>query len=762
MRYQIMRFIRLITLFCCLLLCGGFVRAQEPATAAWLVSKFDVTANLNAGARNVGLRAALSVRNVGRGNGATLTVRLAQKAEVKAVTVNDATASFRVSPEPRGNLLRATITLPVAAAPDSTVNVIIDYNLPVAKNEGAQMLSPLGNQFLPASAWFPAPNTIYAPRGMDVAPWRVTVNGLAAGETLLAPGKLTENRAETTLYGQPFFVTGNWDKTDAANASVYLFKGATADEKARAQELLTLANAARDFYAGFLGAAPDVPLRMAEVNSGGGFSGGGLLLLSPAAFRVAKLDANTGLQLAEAVAQLWTDGAAAVRGEGTGVIRNGLTRYLALQFIEKQFGKDAAEAEWQRGRAAHRRVAVNEAPLALTTPLDGTYYTSTALKGAMVWRLAERLLGRDVFLGLVREQLGKATGDFNGLTLAQLRDALNRRGGDSVRQTLDQQFGEATTLDLLVGLPQQKGAQWSVALRNTAPFAVTVPVVAVTDKGARLTVDAALPVRDFGEAVFATPDKVVRVEVDPAKFYPQLDYSNDVSPRSKTPDEAQAEVTGLYNRQLYPATEKAAREMLTLNPHLSEVRIYLGRALLAQNRDADAEKEFRTALDEKLPTAWTQAWAALGLGEAAARRGANPDAVKRYNEAVNADAEYASTLAARNARVKAEPNAPLEEAAKTFLAQMDTAIKAGRKQEIDALLVPGELADFVKGVVGSQPEIWQTRLLHTEMRGPERIVADVALDTKALGKEQYGTAVYTLARVGGVWKLARIELFEVR
>ena len=78
-----MKFTRLITLFCSLLVWGGLVRAQEPATAAWLVSNFDVTANLNAEARSVGLRAALSVRNVGRGNGATLTVRLAQKAEVK-------------------------------------------------------------------------------------------------------------------------------------------------------------------------------------------------------------------------------------------------------------------------------------------------------------------------------------------------------------------------------------------------------------------------------------------------------------------------------------------------------------------------------------------------------------------------------------------------------------------------------------------------------------------------------------------------------
>ncbi len=758
MTATMMNFFSLLLL---IILLNAPLRAQEPAQAAWLAARFDVAVNLNQ-SRLLNAQATLTVRNVGRGNGLSLTTRINPKAEIKGVTVGGATASFRLSPEPRGSLQRVTVTLPAQVAPGGVAEVVFDYNLPVAKNEGTATLSPLGSQFLPVSAWYPAPNTIYAPRGADVAPWRISVNGLGAGETLLAPGKLNANSAEIASFGQPFFVAGSWDKVEGTNASAYLFKGSDAAAQARAKELLELANAARSFYSVLLGNGGDAPIRLVEVNSGGGFSGGGALLLNPAAFQTAKLDAATALQVAEAVAQMWSDAPAALRGEGVGVMRNGFTRYLALLFLEKQFGKDAADAEWQRGRAAHRRVAVNEAPLALTTPLDGTYFTSTAYKGAMVWRLAERLLGRDVFLAQMREQLSKAAGDFNGLMLAQVRDALNKRGGDTVRAILDQQFNEPTSLDLLAGLPQAKGAQWVTALRNTAAYPLTVSVAALTDKGERLAVETNIPAKEFGEAVFNTVNKVVRVEVDPEKYYPQLDYANDAAPRVKLGEDAQLDIITLYNRQDYALAEKAARDALTLNPRFLEARIYLARALQAQNRDADAEKEYRAALDEKLPTAWAEAWAALGLGDASARRNQNAEAVKRYSEAVRADAEYAATLAARNARVKTDAGATIDESAKAFITQLDAAIKTGRKQELDPLILAGELVDFAKGLVGSQPEIWQTRVLRTEQRDANRIVADVYLDTKTLGKEQSGTAVYTLARVGGGWKLARVELFEVR
>jgi hypothetical protein len=76
--------------------------------------------------------------------------------------------------------------------------------------------------------------------------------------------------------------------------------------------------------------------------------------------------------------------------------------------------------------------------------------------------------------------------------------------------------------------------------------------------------------------------------------------------------------------------------------------------------------------------------------------------------------------------------------------------------------VPGELNRFVGGIAGSKPEVWQTRVLRTEQLEDNLLAADVFITSKVLGKEQSGTAVLLLARVGGAWKLTGIELFEVR
>ena len=78
------------------------------------------------------------------------------------------------------------------------------------------------------------------------------------------------------------------------------------------------------------------------------------------------------------------------------------------------------------------------------------------------------------------------------------------------------------------------------------------------------------------------------------------------------------------------------------------------------------------------------------------------------------------------------------------------------------MINPGELGRFVQGVVGTQPEAWQTRVLRTEQISADRVVADVSLNTKQLGVEHSGTAVFILTRVGGNVKLDAIELFEVR
>ena len=114
------------------------------------------------------------------------------------------------------------------------------------------------------------------------------------------------------------------------------------------------------------------------------------------------------------------------------------------------------------------------------------------------------------------------------------------------------------------------------------------------------------------------------------------------------------------------------------------------------------------------------------------------------------DAEYASTLAARAARLRAEAaagSAPApDEQVKAALARFDAAILGGKRAELDALIVPGELSNFSKGIVGTQPEVWQTRLLRTENVSGSRVAADVSLAVRTLGRDQSGTAVLVFAR----------------
>ncbi|MGB7925544.1 MAG: hypothetical protein WCF57_20060 [Pyrinomonadaceae bacterium] len=767
---KILRSFLALSLFVSLLYSSSPVAwAQETAGAAWLVTRFEMTASVLSAERALQARALLTVRNVGRGAGSSLTLRIDPQAEIKSASVGGATATFRASPEARTNLQRVTITLASSVAADASVNVALDYRLPVATNSGLESISPVGSQFLPGSFWYPAANTSFALRGADTAPFRLTVTD-AGGETVVSSGNASGATFEQPLNSQPFFLTGSWDiaegASDARGISAYLPKGATAEERKQAEALMAMAAAARSFYAGVIGEAPDARIRLVAVTRGSGFSESGTVLLDGAAFRRAKIDSATALLVAEAVARLWIGCATALRGEGVGVVRDGLSRYLATLFIEKQFGRDAAEAERMRQRAAYASVAKRDAALSQTTPLDDTYYTSVSNKGAMVWRLVERSLGRDAFLSAARAALQTGRSDQNGLTLAALRAALAERGGAALRTTLNQGLDQPTDMDLMVGLPQQRGGQWVAALRNLGSYDANIAVAAVTASGERLTAESTVPARNFGEAVFQTTARVVRVEIDPDKLYPQLDYANDIMPRARSTQDDLAEALSLFKRQDYAHAESIARELRVSSARMLEARILLGRTLLAQNKMDEAEKEFRAALDESLPTAATLAWSNIGLGEIALRKGQAAAAARHFNEAVRADAEYPSTLAARAGRIKAEAaasSAPApDDSAQKFIAQLDQTIKGGRKTEIDALIIPGELTAFSKGIVGSQPELWQTRVLRTEQLDANRLAADVSLNVKQLGTEQSGTAVLILARTGGAWKLADIQFFEVR
>jgi hypothetical protein len=754
-----------------LLLCASVlsVTAQTvTAPAIWQVSSFDLVVNVQQAERVLNVTATLSGLNVGGSPGRTFTVRLNSKAKISSVMANGAAATFRPGTDTRGDLQRAEVSLATAVNPGSTATVVFTYSLPIESNTGNAAISPMNTQFLPGAFWYPMPNTPYTVRGADTAPFRLSVNQPNVVSSGTEKPGTNSVSFDQPLHGQPFFLQGSWDRVegvgDGKGITVLVPKGGSAEERKQAEAMITFTSAARTFFGGVLGPAPDVPIRLVSVRRGAGFSDTGTVLFDADALRLPRLDAATALSVSEAIVRNWLGGQTPIHGEGSGAVREGLVRFVATLFLEKQFGREAVQSELLRERIAFAGVAQRDGPLARANQLDSTYFGSVPNRGAMVWRLISRRLGQDVFLGLLRTLMQTAKNDPNGLSLTAIRSAVIQRGGETLKPFVDQQFDQVVDTDLLVGLPQARNNEWVSALRNLGSFDATVTVAAITERGETLLAEATIPAKNFGEAVFKTQAKIVRVEVDPEKLYPQIDYGNDTVPRVRDLPAALGEAASLMGAQDYLKAESVAREMLSTAPRLQEARILLARALLGQNKLEEAEKLFRASLDEPLPFTATVAWANIGLGEISMKRNQPAEAAKRFSDAVFASRDYPSSLAARAARIRAEAAAnnapPVDEAVRTFATQLSQAIVSGKKADLDLRIVSGELVRFVNSSIGT--EAWETKVVRTENLSGDLIAADVTIRANKLGKEGTGTAVLILTRTPTGLKLSAIELFEVR
>jgi hypothetical protein len=732
------------------------VSAQDEAraAAAWQVKSYDISATLpqNAADRNLSVKALLSMQNVGNAPGARVTLRIGSGAEVAAVKVNDAAVTFTKGEERLGtsqrSIQRIIITMP-SVQPNATVSVAVEYGLKVEENSGLNAISALGSQFLPTSFWYPTPNNHFAPKGADFAPFKLSVTN--GGETVISSGTQTGTTFEQKANGQPFFLTGSWDTVESKGVTVFLPKGAGEAEKQRATELINLTVEAKTYIASLLGNVTELPVRIVAVRQGAGFADAGTLLLDYGAFRRPKLDNGTVMTIAESAAKVWLGNIRLVRGEGYGAIREGLSLFIATQFLEKQYGKDVADVERQRQRAAYAAVAKRDAPLNMVSPLDGSYYSSVANKGAMVWRVLTKQMSAEQFFGYAKTQ--------NPFTVLGLRTTFS-----NTYDIIDYWLQNPTDMNLMAGLPVVGGGEVKVALRNTGGFSAHVNVTATTDKGEKITTAVSIPEKGFADAVFKTTAKIVRTEVDSDKIYPQLDYSDDVAPREMDESDPIAIIKRAFDKQDFAAAEKTARMTLQNLPHFDEVRTWLGRALLAQNRGAEAEKEFKAAIDEKLPTAYSEAWANIGLAEISIRASQNLAAAGYFDQAIRADAEYGSNLAARRGRLRVEASSPIDDSVKAFFGQFDKTILGGRKAEVDTLIVPGEVARFSAGAMAGQPSQWQTKVLRVDKIDANRVLVETEISVKRIGSEltEAGTATFVLSKIAGAWKLSAVEVFEVR
>jgi tetratricopeptide (TPR) repeat protein len=732
-----------------------FAQDESRASKTWEVQKYNITATLPQSEtdRYLTVKAVLNLKNVSSGAASRLTLRISPSADVSSVKVNDAVSDFTKGEEKIGgnrNLQRILVRLPSIQA-GASFSVAVDYKLKVEENSGLNALSPVGSQFLPLSFWYPTPNSWFFARGADFAPVRLQISS-AKGETVIASGISNGNAFEQKLNGQPFFVSGSWDTVNANNVSVFVPKGAGAEEQKRANELASLASDAKNFTANLLGNAPDEPIKIVAVKRGAGFSGGGTIFVEESAFRRQKIDSQTAMTIAEAVAKLWIGNSVLVGGDGYGVIREGLPRYIATQFLEKQYGKDVADIERLRQRTSYAAIAQRDAPLNVVSPIDDYYYTAVANKGAMIWRLLAKKIGQDEFFTGVRSQIKDGN-----LNLTGLRSAFPLQ-----KDFLNHAFGEVTDTNLLIGLPQAIGAETKIALRNTGSSEATVNVTATTLNGEKLNAQTTIAAKSFGNVSFKTANKIVRAEVDTDKFYPQTDYSDDVAPRELDNNDAILFIKRAFDQQDFVKAERNARLVLQSVPRFDDAQTWLARALLAQGKTSDAEREFRAVLDEKLPTARSLGWANAGLGEIALKAGQNAQAAKFFEEAINIDAEYGATLAARQGRNKANVSTTVDESVKAFFIQFDKAAVSARKADLDALIMSGEIPKFSGGIAG-QAEQWQTKVLFTDKIAANTLWAEVSLNIKLLNKNaESGTAVFRLTKVGNVWKLSRVDVFEVR
>ncbi len=732
---------------------ANFAQDDTRVSATWQVSRYDVTATLPQSDtdRNLTAKAKLDLKNVSSRPASTLTLRISPSAEVTSVTMNGTAADFTKAEEKVGTGSLQRIAIRVAAVPPGgSLTTTIDYKINVKENSGLNAISPTSSQFLPLSYWYPTPNSWYFARGADYAPFRVQVN--ASGQSIVSSGAEAGGAFEQKFGGQPFFIAGNWESVNASGVSVLLPKGSGSNAQKVASDLAAFASDAKTFTANFLGPPPDIPLRLVGVRRAGGFTGGGTILVDESVFRRGRLDSQTAMTIADSVVKMWLGGSVSIAGDGSGVIREGLAKFIATQFLENKFGKEIADLERQRQRIAYSAVSRRDSPLTVVSSLDDYYYPEVANKGAMAWRILARKVGSDEFYKGLRAATQDGT-----ISLAEIRGQF-----PGEKELLDHLFDQVTETNLLAGLPQVVGGESRVALKNTGPIDVTVNVMAVMANGERLSAPTTIRAKSFGELAFKTTNKINRVEIDPEKVYPQTDYSDDVAPRESTESDLLLGVKRFFDKQEFSNAERSAIAVLRDQPRFDDVRVLLGRSLLAQGKNADSEREFRAVLEEKLPSPRSFAWANVGLADIAAKSGQSAQAAKFAADAIAADAEYGATLAARAIRNRLNIAGVADESVKAFFAAFDRAAISNRKTEFEAMTVPGEVSKFVNGISGQTVE-WKTNVVHVDPIDANNVWVEAALTVKLLNREaETGTAVYRLTRVGGGWKLGAVDIFEVR
>ena len=796
-----------------------FLVAHLPALAQeFEIRKYDLKARVQPEEAQVAVEARLRLVNLSPPNLADnlllsndkprMAFYLNAKAKVEKMRVNGAEAAFKTTEDVRNNLLRVFTEITVAIASARELDVELVYVVPSADRSPSLHVSSGDAYLLPSSFWAPVTHTPYADHGADTAPVSLTVTAPDKLKVISSGIRKADGTFEQSMAAQPFFIVGDYDVVTRGGESypveVYLPRGLNEVGRRQAERLAAEAERMVAFYVKYFGVASLAPFRIVatqarqlatatsesfsqarEIN----FSTVGLVTVDDNLFRRDQVDQGTIELIAGAAARAWIDGQVLLRGRGTGMLRDALPIYLTAQYLGDRYGAAQRDAAFERYRRAYNTIARSDAPLLMQSPLDRNYTTSVYNKGALVWRLIERQVGRQAFEAALRASLSRSRVDALSLSgwwlpqqgrgpaqqhplcflsrCANFKENLISAGAD--RKLVGEIFSnwiETVSLpDFAIGQPQTtaNGVESTIANFGSGDF--TVEILATRESGEPIRQQVAVKASEYGTISFPAGTAIKSIEVDPDKLLLQADYTNDQFPRKATQSEAFGLANVAYSRNDFAAAEARAREGLAATPNAPTLQALLGRALLAQKKNDEAARFFEAALKAEPLPIQAYGWAHQGLAEIALQANNAAEAVRHFRFAAAADLDAATTIAARDGAQRAERAAnaiQIPEDIKAFLQKFDAAVLQGQATAVNPFVELGNLRKFALSLVVRKPAVWTTEALRTEEWDANRTAVDVALKIKIEGRDYAGRAVYVITRSGGKVTLSEVPVFDVK
>ena len=774
------------------------------------VDRYNITARIDAAASAVDTRATLAISNLSQTPRPKLFLRLTKLAKVSAVTVNGAPAQFDIAEDRQVTTLNQIIITPSSSI-DAGAKATVEVSYRIEAPESTPAIHVYSGEVLltPQGVWFPMPWTMFTLYGATTAPFTLTVNASspAANFRALSSGALkTEGQSSTfeqPLNSLPLIVAGSFDQPVSAEhggvkVEIFVQPGIAAvstdakpaDPKAIVTRLGDEAGRVIDFLTKTLGPPPSgATFRIISSVRAGNLTEPGVLVLNEQVFRRDTLSAGVIELLTDAIARIWVDGRVRLRGQqpraaqesraaikarSPGFIRDSLPRYLATLYFEERFGKDAARDQLTRMRWSYTPVAQSgrDAELGLQTLLMPNYSAAVFNKGPLVYRLLAETAGRDKLLAAVKSLLSGAQNKI--ITTEDLRAALTKTA-PGVEKDFQQWVDSIVEPDIIIGaaLPSDKPGTQRVNLRNLGTGDVNVTVLAITASGKRVTASVLVPSENLATAEIPTAEKIVSLEVDPDKLFIQTNYDNDARDADSKTTRPSAQtllnqsITAFNKTQLADAESKL-RQAVSYDPRNALLHAWLARTLAAEKKLDEAVAEANAAIKAEPPIGPALGWARITLGQVALARNQAADATRQFRAAAAEADEATAQFAAHEGMVQAERAAGTtlhaDESVRAYVTQLDSAIKQPTSDKLFALVIKNNLKRFVQGLTVSRPASWTTELLHVETLDANRVALDVGLKVRAENKDQAGTAVFVLSRVGNTWLLEDVPhpLFSVK